>query len=178
LANREDRWQFRLFGTFEGERNGRPLPKLRSKSSRALLAHLVLNEKRKFSRLDLLEMFWPDSDGDRQQLSLRRCLTDIRQAMEHDGERGAILHSSPEGVWVEGDRIDSDVERFRYLLQAAKLVASAARMAALTEAIDLYRGPLTWRLRGELRFGPEGAGRGVRPNGLRCLSRADSGDSS
>lgn len=142
MANREHCWQFRLFGTFEGERNGRPLPRLRSKSSRALLAHLVLNEKRKFSRLELGEMFWPDSDGDRQQLSLRRCLTDIRQAMEQDGERGAILHSSPEGVWVEGDRIDSDVERFRYLLQAANLVAGAARISALTEAIDLYRGPL------------------------------------
>lgn len=107
-----------------------------------MLAYLVLHERRRFSRMELGEVFWPDSDGDRQQLSMRRCLTDIRQAMEQDGERGEILHAGPEGVWLDADRVESDLWRFRYLLKAAKLVAGAARHEALMEAIELYRGPL------------------------------------
>jgi len=82
-----------MLGRFEvvGE-EGQPAV-FRSRKVGCLLAFLCLNLGRPVSSHTLKELLWPDSDGDRQSQSLRRAITDLRDALETNTSRGRLVHT-------------------------------------------------------------------------------------
>src|SRR5689334_830714 len=80
----------RLFGPMDVRVQGRPLPQLRSRKGYWLLALLVLRHERPVERDWLAGTLWPESLQSQAYSSLRRTLTDLRQAM---GEEAARLRS-------------------------------------------------------------------------------------
>ncbi|MBX7133906.1 MAG: AAA-like domain-containing protein [Fimbriimonadaceae bacterium] len=136
----ERTWQIRLLGGFEASRGGTTIPRLRSKTSRALLAYLALAPGKEFDRSDLAAMFWPDSDGDRQQQSFRRSLSDIRQVLEPELERGQILVGRRENIALESSAIQTDIQTFREAVRRSK--HSDDRVTALARVIESYGGSL------------------------------------
>ena len=75
-------WRIRMLGSFQATKADLPLRRLRSRTCLSLLAYLALSPGREFSRLELAAILWPDSVGDRQDQNIRRCISDLRQALE------------------------------------------------------------------------------------------------
>src|SRR5262245_12663783 len=71
----------RLFGPFEAQLHGQPLPPLRARKGAWLLALLALRPGRDVDRAWLAGTLWPESPERQASMSLRRCLADLRQAL-------------------------------------------------------------------------------------------------
>ncbi len=135
-------WQFRMLGSFEVTRGQRALPKLRSKTANALLAFLALHPGREFTRPDLAATFWPDSDGDRQMQNARRCLSDIRYALEGEEAKSNVLMSIRDHSGLKAASMHSDVGRFRELMRESANKKGSNPHDSLKEAVEIYAGPL------------------------------------
>lgn len=129
-------WCVQMLGTFTARRAGREQVKFRSKTSRSLLAFLALQPGREFPRFELEETFWPDSDPDRQAQNLRKCLSDLRQALEDDDERGAVLLNQRSATELARDRVVTDVGCFK------DWTSEGRPLQDRLQAIELYEGPL------------------------------------
>jgi DNA-binding SARP family transcriptional activator len=136
-----------MLGRFEviGE-EGQPAV-FRSRKVGCLLAFLCLNLGRPISNHTLKELLWPDSDGDRQSQSLRRAITDLRDALETNTSRGRLVHTESGSVALDEDAIDFDVHRFESLLTCP--VDSEDYMVRAAEALALYAGPISAPLEDE-----------------------------
>lgn len=133
------RLTMRLFGGYEVEVDGHPLPNLRSQKGLRLLVYFSLKHGRQVRRDTVKELFWPVTD---QRLpdaekSLQTTLTDLRQKLnEPKGHANRIFspgHGCLQFEPQEGDEID--VIRFDEALDSLDT-------AGVREAIRLYRGPL------------------------------------
>ena len=129
-------WNVKMFGTFAAIRIGKEQIKFRSKTSRSLLAFLALQPGREFPRFELEETFWPDSDPDRQAQNLRKCLSDLRQILEDEDERGAVLLSQRSSTEFASERVRTDVGCFR------EWTTEGRPLQDRLDAIELYEGPL------------------------------------
>lgn len=127
------RLSLRLFGTFELERDGVPLPRLRSRIEQWLLAYLALNHRTAPNREHLAGLFWMDSSGERALGNLRRSLSNLRDVLGDDAFR--IFTPSPGTISLDLDGAFCDVTAF-----------DAAHASGNFEAaVQLYRGPLLER---------------------------------
>src|SRR5438093_13542046 len=70
-----------LFGPFEVQVNGAPLPRLRYRKGQWLLALLILRHGRETDRAWLAGTLWPESPERQAFASLRKSLTDLRAAL-------------------------------------------------------------------------------------------------
>src|SRR5690349_10439776 len=70
-----------LFGAFELRLANQPLPRLKLRKSRSLLAFLVLRQGGEVERDSLAGLLWPDSAQSPALHNLRNCLTDLRRAL-------------------------------------------------------------------------------------------------
>src|SRR5215212_7584416 len=70
----------RLFGPFTVSVKGLPLARLRARKGEALLALLILRHGQTVQRSWLAATLWPDGDPSQGLTTLRRYLTDLRQA--------------------------------------------------------------------------------------------------
>src|SRR5579872_2051848 len=80
----------RLFGVFDVQIGGRPLPRLRTRKGQWLLALLVLRGDHPTEREWLAATLWPESTQNQAAANLRLSLTDLRQAL---GEQAGRLHA-------------------------------------------------------------------------------------
>jgi len=125
--------QVRLFGPLDIRVQGVPLAPLRSRKGRWLLALLILRPNREVAREWLAGTLWPDSDDAVALATLRRTLTDLRQAL---GAQAAALQSpTPQTLLLDMAGVQADLTDFDTLL-------AKGDDDALTRAIALYRGPL------------------------------------
>ena len=106
------------------------LPKVRSKKGIWLLALLALRANKPVSRDWLAATLWPDSDTPRE--TLRRTLTDLRQAL---GECGQALDAETRFITLRIPEQNVDVHEF-------DLLARSSDLESLERAIVLYKGPL------------------------------------
>ncbi len=129
--------EIRLLGAFEVRAHGSPQPPLRSAKARWLLALLVLQQGRPVHRDWLAGLLWPDSSESRALYSLRRRLTELRQAL---GEQAVRLHA-PTPRTLSFDLVDAtvDVLAFDQAIAQGGLDQQAERLRA---AVELYRGAL------------------------------------
>jgi predicted ATPase/DNA-binding SARP family transcriptional activator len=124
--------QMRLLGPFEVRLQGEPLPPLRTRKGAWLLALLVLRHDRPVERTWLAGTLWPES-GHREALkNLRESLYDLRRALGSQASR--LASPTPSTLCLKLEEAEVDLLAFD--------AAVARGAAALTQAIQLYRGPL------------------------------------
>jgi predicted ATPase/DNA-binding SARP family transcriptional activator len=136
----------RLFGRFEVEVDGLPLPKTRSRKERWLLALLVLERGRPVSRAQLAQTLWPfpDHPADLAAYNLRRSLAELRRALGRRADRLQSPTPRTLALNLEGAEVD---------LLAFDTALFDGDAASLARAVALYRGPLlsecneAWALR-------------------------------
>jgi DNA-binding SARP family transcriptional activator/TolB-like protein len=102
---------------------------LRQPKRLALLAYLALTSSEVFHRRDtLLALFWPESDRERANLSLRQALHVLRRAL---GE-GVVARRGANELRLAEGAVRTDVAEMEWLLSAGQRAA----------AVELYSGPL------------------------------------
>src|SRR5690242_839936 len=106
----DSRLTLRLFGPFEVRVNGVPLPRLRSRKGLALLALLTLRDGTPVERAELAGLLWPDRPTGQALASLRRSLTDLRQAL--GAEAGRLRAPSPRSLCLDVSPGEADVLAF------------------------------------------------------------------
>ncbi len=136
------RLMMRLFGGFEVEVGGQPLPKLRSQTGLRLLAYFAVNHGKRIERTTVKGVIWPEEAVDPEK-ALQMTLANLRRALGHGRplDRSGRLFS-PERRWLqfepqEGD--DLDIADFDRAIDQAVRFGSDVRLQA---AMRLYRGPL------------------------------------
>jgi len=154
------KWSVRMFGTLDVVSHSNERPKFRSKSVGSLLAYLALRPGESVSRFLIQECLWPDSDCDKQGQNLRRAVSDLRDALEDESDRGKIVVTRRDVVTLDPTHITSDVARLWSLSEQG---LRDGNEEALAQAMDLYSGPLlsamaddwiyAYRLELEERFG-------------------------
>src|ERR1051325_310729 len=124
----------RLFGGFSVLVDGQPLPPLRSRKEKWLLALLVLRSHQPVERDWLAQMLWPFPESLESQAAsnLRRSLYTLRKAMGTQADR--LFSPTPHTVALNLVEAHADVLAFDAALTRGAL-------ASLEYAIGLYQGP-------------------------------------
>src|SRR5947208_1008925 len=107
MASEPPPLEIRLLGSFALAVNGRPVPRLRGRTGRWLVALLALRAGRPAERSWLAGTLWPDSDQDRAYYNLRRNLSDLRRAL--GPEAGRLWAPTPRSVLLDLDGAFCDV---------------------------------------------------------------------
>jgi non-specific serine/threonine protein kinase len=123
----------RLFGPFEARVGDAPLPRLRSRKGQSLLSLLVLRHGCEIERAWLAGLLWPDAPASQGWETLRRNLTDLRQALGPTA--GALRSPTRRTLVLDLPESAADVVAFD-----AAITRGDTR--SLASAIALYRGPL------------------------------------
>jgi predicted ATPase/DNA-binding SARP family transcriptional activator len=123
----------RLFGPFALCREGKPLPRARTRQGHWLLALLVLRHGQEIERSWLAGTLWPESSGPLAYHSLRSSLADLRHCLGEDA--GRLRSPTPHTLRMDLSKAEVDVLAF----DAAVARGDPASLAA---AVELYRGPL------------------------------------
>ncbi len=113
--------------------NGQPLNRFYSAKVQALLALLVVDANRSFSRAFLAGLFWPESEERLALQNLRQALSQLRQTIaDDDREIPCLLITRQSIQWNRTAHYRLDVAEFLALLA----------QGAHTEAADRYAGDL------------------------------------
>jgi predicted ATPase/DNA-binding SARP family transcriptional activator len=128
--------EFRLLGRLEATADGVALAPGSGKQ-RALLAFLLLQRNRAVSRETLIDALWGDAPPATAAHALDVYVSRLRKALPSEGlletRRGAFVLNVPDEA--------VDIARFDRLLAEARAATEAARrLAALDEALALWRG--------------------------------------
>jgi DNA-binding SARP family transcriptional activator len=125
------------FGLRYGETSLAPLESARAES---LLAYLALHRQAAQSRQHLAFVLWPDSDEQQARTNLRHLLHTLRRTLP-DIDR--FLEVTPRTVrWRPDAALRIDVAAFEEALSRSDRDGNDAAVAALREAVDVYRGNL------------------------------------
>lgn len=101
-----------VLGTPEIQTNGRTL-NLPTRKALALLIYLAVEQK-PFSRDHLMTLFWPDSDLQRAQTSLRTTISYVKRALPHSllvTDRETIFFDTSVGVVMDSDALLAAAKR-------------------------------------------------------------------
>lgn len=131
-----------LLGTMRVLVGGGPMPKVRSRKAKWLLALLALRGGKPIARSVVAETFWPDTDADLALTNLRSVVRDLRQALGTEGER----LRTPDRRTLAFDFQDVAVDVLAF--------DAAIQEGDWQTAVDLYAGPLLQDC-GEDWVGPE-----------------------
>jgi len=125
----------RLFSEFEGYVHSHPLPHLRTRKEKWLLALLTLAHGRPVSRVRLAQMLWPfpETLESASAHNLRRSLVEIRKALGPEATR----LQSPTRETLSLDLTGADVD-----VVAFDAAFARGDEASLRQAVARYRGPL------------------------------------
>ena len=134
--------QIKLLGEFKIVVRANPegVHKFRSRSAEQLLAWLALRLGRTMTKSEVVDLLWPDSDGDRQAQNMRRAISDIRQVVEGGPHESSLVQSQSDRIWLEAARVETDVRQFTRLTDAG--LAGNDAEQNLRQALQLYSGPL------------------------------------
>jgi len=142
--------QITLFGPFEVQRDGRPVMGLDARKTQELLAFLLIQRSRAYSREFLAEMLWGERAPAQSKKYLRQTLWQVHSALDGlslAGDDASLL--AVEGEWVRYNErcpVALDVAQFEDAYARAVGVAGCALDApcvdALRQAAQLYRGDL------------------------------------
>ena len=134
-------WQIRLFDTLEIESPSGVVTAFAGTKAGGILAYLALHLGRPVKREELANVFWADSDSDKQRTRLRQEILTLRTLFGAD--ETSPFQSSPQSARLSADFVITDVAQFLGLLDEAKKSSTPAeREHALSEAVTLYRGDL------------------------------------
>jgi DNA-binding SARP family transcriptional activator len=112
--------------------------KLNSRKSRALLAVLIMEADRWVSREKLASLLWSDRGTKQARNSLNQALYEIRRAEVALGTN--LIERESERVRLISCRIDSDLFRFKGLLETDPLAASEFAVGELLTDLGILDG--------------------------------------
>jgi predicted ATPase/DNA-binding SARP family transcriptional activator/Tfp pilus assembly protein PilF len=137
-------WTIELFGGLRARRAGDTLARFRTHKTAALLAYLAFYRERAHPRDVLAELLWPEADGVNARHSLAMSLTALRHALEPPGvPQGAVILAGRTTVQLSPLAVTTDVAAFENAIGAEQAATDVkAKIALLTEAVDLYSGDL------------------------------------
>src|SRR5580700_11928233 len=123
----------RLFGPFDVQINGEPMPHLRTRKGQWLLALLILRRGAATERSWLAGTLWPNSTESQSLANLRLSLTDLRRALGSEAARITAPTSRLLALDLTGAFTDVSLFDIYIASEDADLLEKAA---------GLYRGPL------------------------------------
>ncbi len=132
-------WLIKLLGRLEVSSVSGEIVRFPSRTALTLLAFLSLNKPKEFSNEDLQELFWPESDGDRQAQNLRRAISDLRKILEDGLPLGTVIVTRKGHVSLNLERVATDLERFWLVSEEALQMSD---QDCMREALGLYFGSL------------------------------------
>ena len=102
-----------MLGRFSVRQDDREITRFRTQKTGSLLACLVLNRSRAYTRETLVRMFWPESDIKAARTNLSVALNSLRRQLEPPGIAvGSILLADNTRVLLNPDAFTSDVGEF------------------------------------------------------------------
>lgn len=141
-------WRIELLGQFRVLSAQRELTKFRRRKAGELLAYLAYFGQGA-SREQLIDLLWPDADRKQGQNRLRATLSDLRKdlrealGLSSAAVNAVILANHGDRVQLNPVAITTDVQEFKvWVKQAAEAATVDETIAALQQAISLYRGEL------------------------------------
>ena len=140
-------WRIELFGGLQlfGD-NGVVLSRFQTRKTGSLLGYLAYYKEKPVSREVLADLFWPENDPEAARNSLRVALNSLRRQLEPPGiPPGGVLSADRATVRLNPHAVITDSAEFERALKAERNAAPAdedAKITYLTEAVELYKGPL------------------------------------
>ncbi len=131
--------QITLFGPFEVQRDGRPVMGLDARKTQELLAFLLIQRSRAYSREFLAEMLWGERAPAQSKKYLRQTLWQVHSALDGPslaGDDASLL--AVEGEWVRYNErcpVALDVAQFEDAYARAVGVAGCALDAPCVDAL-------------------------------------------
>jgi len=161
-----------LLGGLRFERGETVVDRFRSQKFGVLLAYLALFPRRVHTREELADLLWPDAELEAGRTNLRTGLSSLRRQLEPPGVPFGSVLVTDGRTTIKLANVETDVAKFDRLCSAAAhpSVTSEERVRLLTEAVQVYGGPLmpgcyeTWALAERDRLA------GMYLNALRGLS--------
>ena len=141
--------RIRLFGTFEVERDGVPIPETdwHTQQAKQVLKILILARGRPVPSERLMEWLWPGANPGATSTTLRSTIHALRRALEPQRPPRVpsryVVTRSPGYAFQPDENTWVDVYAFETFLRKAERTRHAGeKRAYLTQALDLYRGDL------------------------------------
>ncbi len=136
-------WELQLLGRLRAVHGERVVERFTTRKTGALLAWLALHPDRPQPREQLVERFWPDSAPAAGRNSLSQALSALRRELERS-VGVTVFEADRDQVELLSVAVRTDVAGFRAALRRAEGVdaGSTEHVAALSEAVALYRGEL------------------------------------
>ena len=136
-------WNVELLGTLRARREDQIVARFKTHKTGALFGYLACQDSpRPLRREEIIEMLWPEVEGESGRNRLRIALTALRAEFELPGEL-ALIHADRTTIHLEPEAFHTDKAKFEALLQRALTAPEDAERAdCLEKAIGLYRGEL------------------------------------
>src|SRR6266496_2667634 len=137
------RLEYSILGPLEVRRGADAVPIASGNQRRVLLA-LVLEPNRSVPREQLIDALWGERPPAKAKNALQVHVSALRDLLEVNGDRGAVIATTPTGYQLNAPEETIDSRRFERLAAEgrAALFAGDAELAArvLAEAEGLWRG--------------------------------------
>ncbi len=139
-----DPWRVTLLGGLRAQQGERVITRFKTQKVAALFAYLAFHLRQAHPREVLIELLWPESDAPTLRNSLSVALSSLRHQFEPPGvPQGTILRADRFSVSLNPALVTTDVADFeRALQEAGRAGSSLERAQHLTQAVELYQGPL------------------------------------
>src|SRR5438552_15771197 len=137
-------WRITLLGELRAEGGGQVFTRFKTQKVASLFAYLAYHLPHAHSREILIELLWPESDALTLRNSLSVALSSLRNQFEPPGvPQGTVLRADRFSVGLNPATVTTDVAEFEQAIRAAAKAGSALERAQhLTEAVEIYQGPL------------------------------------
>jgi predicted ATPase/DNA-binding SARP family transcriptional activator len=137
-------WRIELLGGLRAVQGERVFTRFRTQKNAELLAYLAIHPGRAHPREGLIELLWPECDLDAGRNRLSTALSTLRHQLEPPGvPAGAVLQADRASVGLNAQAVTTDVAEFEAAVRTAAQARSATERAQiLTQALEIYRGPL------------------------------------
>ena len=152
--------EFRCFGLLQVDIQGQPVPELNaSPAMRRLLGYLIINRGRPLNRSQVAGIFWPDVPETQARRALNNLLWRLRRlaggalAANLEAKGNTLCWRLPAGAWLDLEAFETLTRPVRQLEQAIR-PPDASILAALEQAVLLYRGDLLAECDAEWSAGP------------------------
>lgn len=154
------KWRVELFGKISAHLGEHVVDRFATRKIAELLGALALHPGKSFTRDQLGQMLWPESDDvEAVRVRLRQAIMSLRRQLEPPGiESGSVVVAHRDLVWLNPERTESDTADFDVALALLSNVSQEGAERPMATLVELYRGDLMpelnapWILTEQLRY--------------------------
>jgi len=137
-------WHICVLGRLTATGHDRVIQRFKAGKAATLLAYLAYFAGQDHAREQLMELFWPESELEDAQHSLRQALSSLRRQVEPPGvPAGTVLQATRQYVQVPAEAVTTDVAAMRQYIRQAEVSADReGRVRGYVQAVETYTGDL------------------------------------